>query len=421
MGIIHQVSNKLREQIAGFSGELSKSLKKVGKRFTEEMIYGILSSGSVHLTEISRSLEEDITMHKTHDRLCRNLGSSELEEKIGSTILKKGSRYVSEDTLIVIDPTEIIKPYADKMEYLTKVRDGSTKEIKNGYWIIQAVATDISEKKIIPLVSRLYSSISPDFESENKIIMKTVQDIYDVTGYKGTVVFDRGGDRRELLVPWTSHYLVNYIVRMVGERHLHYGRQLISALDIADKCTMKYRETIRKIKNGRMIVTDIDYGVAPVRLPEFPERSLNLVVVKGFGEKPMMLLTTLDVKQSRKSISKIIQSYICRWKIEETIRFIKQSYNIEDIRLLTYIRLKNMITFVLAATYFICVHIGISQRLKILTAYAIKAAKRLFNIPDFNYYCIQDGIRSIFLRTPKGILRKNNNAPPGPKQLSLFT
>jgi hypothetical protein len=44
------------------------------------MIYGILSSGSVHLTEISRSLEEDITMYKTHDRLCRNLGSDELED-----------------------------------------------------------------------------------------------------------------------------------------------------------------------------------------------------------------------------------------------------------------------------------------------------------------------------------------------------
>jgi len=32
-------------------------------------------------------------MHKTHDRLCRNLGSDELEEEIGDVILKKGSLY----------------------------------------------------------------------------------------------------------------------------------------------------------------------------------------------------------------------------------------------------------------------------------------------------------------------------------------
>ena len=420
MGIIHQISNKLRVQIAGFSGELSKSLKKVGKRFTEEMVYGILSSGSVHLTEISRSLEEEITIHKTHDRLCRNLARCELEETIGANVLKKGASYINKDTLIVVDPTEIVKQYAKKMEYLAKVRDGSTKEIVNGYWMIQAVATDVNGRKVIPLTSRLYSTISPDFESENKIIQKSVQDIYDATGYNGTIVFDRGGDRRNLLVPWTSNYLFNYIVRQVGERHLHYGRQLISALDIAEKCKMKYRETITRMKENKIIVTDIDFGFAPVRLPEFPERVLNLVVVKGFGEKPMMLLTTLDVKQSRKSIWKIVQSYITRWKIEETIRFIKQSYRLEDIRLLTYKRLQNMIAFVLAASYFICVHIGLSEKLKILAAHAMKAAKRLFGIPDFNYYCIQDGVKSIFERTPRGILHNKQNAPPGSKQLCLF-
>jgi hypothetical protein len=216
MGIIHQIGSKLRVQIAGFSGELSKSLKKVGKRFTEEMIYGILSSGSVHLTEISRSLEEDITIHKTHDRLCRNLARCELEETIGVNVLKKGASYINKDTLIVVDPTEIVNQYAKNMEHLAKIRDGSTKEIVNGYWMIQAVATDVNGRKVIPLTSRLYSTISPDFESENKIIQKSVQDIYDATGYNGTIVFDRGGDRRNLLVPWTSNYLFNYIVRQVS-------------------------------------------------------------------------------------------------------------------------------------------------------------------------------------------------------------
>ena len=82
-------------------------------------------------------------------------------------------------------------------------------------------------------MSRLYSTISPDFESENRVIQKAVQDIYDATGYNGTIVFDRGGDRRKLLIPWTSNYLVNYIVMQVGERYLIYGRQLMSTLDIA--------------------------------------------------------------------------------------------------------------------------------------------------------------------------------------------
>lgn len=39
-------------------------------------------------------------------------------------------------------------------------------------------------------------------------------------------------------------------------------------------------------------------------------------------------------------------------------------------------------------------------RLRIFTEYAIKAAKRFFGTPDFNYYCIQDGVKSIFHANP---------------------
>jgi len=38
-----------------------------------------------------------------------------------------------------------------------------------------------------------------------------------------------------------------------------------------------------------------------VRLPMFPDRQLHLVVVKGFGQQPMMLLTSLPVDASFKS------------------------------------------------------------------------------------------------------------------------
>jgi hypothetical protein len=39
--------------------------------------------------------------------------------------------------------------------------------------------------------------------------------------------------------------------------------------------------------------------------------------------------------------------------VEDTIRFIKQSYNVEDIRVLAYQRLKNMAALVSAAAFFI--------------------------------------------------------------------
>jgi len=102
----------------------------------------------------------------------------------------------------------------------------------------------------------------------------------------------------------------------------------------------------------------------------------------------MMLLTNVQVKKSRKSLWRIIKCYITRWSIEETIRFIKQSYNLEDIRLLTYRRLQNMMALVLAVAYFAMVYLGIKTKLRVLARHVLKAARRLFGIPDFRFYAL---------------------------------
>ena len=72
-----------------------------------------------------------------------------------------------------------------------------------------------------------------------------------------------------------------------------------------------------------------------VRLPQ------RLVVVKGFGEKPMLLLTGVAGTDSRKSLWQIVEGYTTRWRTADAIRFIKQSYRLEGIRLLDYARLFN--------------------------------------------------------------------------------
>jgi len=59
-------------------------------------------------------------------------------------------------------------------------------------------------------------------------------------------------------------------------------------------------------------------------------------VVKGFGETPLMLLTTEPLRRKRAALWKIASSYFRRWGIEETIRYVKQSYGLEDVRVLRY-------------------------------------------------------------------------------------
>jgi len=68
-----------------------------------------------------------------------------------------------------------------------------------------------------------------------------------------------------------------------------------------------------------------------------------MVVVEGFGEKSLVLLTNTSHQPHA-----IMKNYLSRWKIEETIRFMKQAYDLENIRLLTYKRLQNMFSLLMA-------------------------------------------------------------------------
>ena len=131
----------------------------------------------------------------------------------------------------------------------------------------------------------------------------------------------------------------------------------------------------------------------------------------------MMLLTTEPLRRSRKVLWRLVQAYMRRWAIEETLRYVKQSYEVEDVRVLNYRSLQNIMPLVCAAAYFAAVLLDPESKLKVIAGYVLKAAKRLFGIPYFHYYSIADGLTSIFMRHPGRIVRL---LPQSTAQGSLF-
>ncbi len=103
--------------------------------------------------------------------------------------------------------------------------------------------------------------------------------------------------------------------------------------------------------------------------------------------------------------------YLTRWRVEEAIRFVKQSYRLEDIRVRGYQSLKNLVALVLCAAYFAAIHLGERSTLRVLTHNVIEASKRIFGAPIIHYNAIADGIAAILRRCSKGPLC----APPPPK------
>jgi hypothetical protein len=388
-----KVAHRIREKVAEFSGKVSLGLPRTARRLVREVLYGMQSRGSVRLSEIARSLEEETAIKKIIERLSRQLNRPGLREQITENLLDLAARRIEEETLLVVDPTDISKRYARKMEYLAQVKDGSDGGIRDGYWCCQVVAARRDRADILPLYQELYSQEAPDFKSENEEILKAIKKVSSRTGARGTWVMDRGGDRREIIAPLLG-WKYRFLIRSRGDRHLVVRRRPKRVEEIAARCRLPYRETVIKESKEGEEVYQLDFGACRVRFPDF-DRQLFLVVVEGLGSKPMMLLTTMPIKKSRKSVWKVVESYLARWRVEETIRFIKQSYQLEDIRLLTYERLRNMATLVMTTAYFACVYLEKSIKLKILVQHIHRAAKRIYGIPEFRFYALADGIRQI--------------------------
>lgn len=84
--------------------------------------------------------------------------------------------------------------------------------------------------------------------------------------------------------------------------------------------------------------------------------------------------------------------------MEETIRFIKQSYRLEDLRVLHYERLRNLAARVMASAYFAAAWLGHSLKLAVLASRVMKTARRFFGVPEFHYYALADGIGFVLSR-----------------------
>lgn len=98
----------------------------------------------------------------------------------------------------------------------------------------------------------------------------------------------------------------------------------------------------------------------------------------------------MSIRRPRKSLWRVVESYPVRWRVEEPIRFIKQSYQLEDIRLLSCQRLRNMAALVIAAAYFACVYPGESVKLQRLVQHIQQAAKRIHGVPELRFYSLVD-------------------------------
>ena len=392
MSVNSKVVANLKGQLSKFSGIISKGFKKPKQKLIKEMLYGIQASKDVKLSNIARTLKEDQALIKTEDRLSRNLDDGDFTEGINNEICRLASPKITDDMVIAIDPGDIRKKYAKKMEFLGKVYDGSENEIGNGYPLCKAVASDIESKKVIPLYCEAYSHGAQEVKSENDQIIKAIDTIFRHIGDRGIHAIDRGGDRGFIYEKYLMRDKpIRFVIRLRDRDLIHRGKRK-DCCDMAKALPTPHESVLIIYDEGREKRRKVQYNAVAVKLPHY-DHKLYFVVVRGFGIKPMMLLTSCTVDIYKKeNVWRIVEYYLARWKCDESYRYIKQCYNLEDIRVQSYTSIRNVVVLVLAVSYFAAVYIGQSMKLKMLVERIFLVSKRFFGVPSFFNYAVADGI-----------------------------
>ncbi|MDK2920114.1 MAG: hypothetical protein PWQ37_2847 [Candidatus Petromonas sp.] len=407
----------LKRSICNFCSRLAQGLPVPFKKFLSCMVFGILASKTVILAEISRSLNEDIKLKKTIERLSRNLEKFSYTDDVLKNLSSEVKRYIHHDTPIIIDLSDIVKKYGVVFENMGKIRDGSTKETNmDGYYLLEALIYNHGDKLLVPIYSDLFSPSEPGFKSENEEIIKCLDKLRSLYGTKGIYTMDRGMDN-VLFFNYFENNSQKFVIRLKKNRNVIFKGKEINIVDLVKKYKGKYSTIIKK-KNGKQ--RKIQFGFLPIELPEITGKVFNLVFVRGYARKGLMLLTNLDIKDGKDCLRPIL-CYISRWNVEEFIRFKKNQYKLEDVRVQSYQRLKN-INFLLtmAMSYISLTSKSISSRKMIFILQEI--SKRVHGIPPFPYYSTADGIYEVLKKHKTGIAEFLNYTKKKPKsqQLSLF-
>lgn len=213
----------IKRKILNFTNKISKPLSKPERKFTADITYGMLASGSCLLTDVVDQLHEDSKKINTVDRLSRHLNKG-IPAQAAISYLQQVKKLVPSDPVIHIDDSDVVKPDGYKFESLGIVRDGSestsTKGVyKKGYHVTEACVLTTSNHPV-SIFSKIHSSTEKDYKSANTITFDAIEQGAALFG-KATFCMDRGYDDNKMFLKLDS-LNQDYVIRLKSNRKLFF-------------------------------------------------------------------------------------------------------------------------------------------------------------------------------------------------------
>lgn len=385
---------KTRMLLGEFLAPMLDVVDRPRKRFLQQVIRGILFSGSLVVMELGRWVRDSCSDRFYRDkRLLNHLVSPQggLTAAV-SRYRQAVSRYLQPDTALILDLTDLAKPRARRMQYVNLVRDGSEDKLVMGYWCIEVYA-HLPHKRLIPLAMDVYGIDDPAVGSENLQIQRVVTAVHRDLQGQGVWVADRGFDRWEAYEMWFS-LNAQFIVRQRGDRNIvtPTGARLI----LRDYVEHLDQQDPYEVQGRRIVFHRLC-------LPDHPTQPLYLVACRRTGdEQPLILLTTRVVETIDQALQ-VLRYYKQRWACEEAAQFLKSRVGMERFRIRCYEAIRRLVVLAMFAMGFLT---WILLRSRDLTKRLFAWTSRFRRQRSFLYYRLLDGLQE-FTRLHPMALTKN--------------
>ncbi len=388
---------QMKREILTFSNKISKHLSKPEKKFTADMIYGMLASESCLLTDIVDTLHENVKKMNSVERLTRHLNKGIPINALRSylSFIKK---WVPSEPVVYIDDSDVVKPDGYKFEALGLVRDGSkstkTKSIyEKGYHVTEACATTTNGHPV-SIFSKIHSSKEKNFTSINDVTFSAMERGKQLFG-KATFVMDRGYDDNKMFLK-LDELKQYYVIRLTAKRKLFFHNKWVPATQLRNQRKGKIKTPV--LYNGKERNAYLSHVKVQITASK---KDIYLVLVYGLTEHPMMLATNKEIK-SKDDVIRIARLYFSRWRIEEYFRCKKQVFQFENFRV-RKLKAINALNFYITLCMAFLAHMSMKSEINALKVTIIKTAAPIKEKVSFYYYRLAKGISGILLYAKEGI------------------
>lgn len=387
----------LKREILSFSNKISHNLSKPDKKFTADMTYGMLASGSCLLTDIVDQLHEPSKKVNSVERLTRHLNKGIPKDSLIS-YLQLIRKWVPDQPVIHIDDSDVIKPDGYKFEALGRVRDGSkstnTKNIyEKGYHVTEACVMTTSNHPV-SLYSKIHSSKEKNFTSINSVTFEAMER-GKAMFKKATFVMDRGYDDNKMFLK-LDELNQDYVIRLTAKRKLFFHNKWVAATELRNR--RKGKITTPVFYKGKKRDAYLSHVKVQITASK---KDIYLVLVYGITEHPMMLATNKELK-SKDDVIRIARLYFSRWRIEEYFRCKKQVFRFESFRV-RKLKAINALNFYITVCMAFLSLVSMKAETNTLKTSIIQTAAPIKEKVLFYYYRLAKGISGILSYAKEGI------------------